>query len=696
MTGLTPVPESFSDAPAPGERIDFYQYWRTIKKHRRAILGIVLLATLFSVLVAYTIAPVYKSAVTLLIDVNPTKVISIEEVYGANLANREYLESQYEILRSRTLIERVAASLALARHPEFRPDGARPWYARWLGADAPEAPREDRPLAPQEQEHVVRSVRDRLTIEPVRRTQLVRIGFEAYDPKLAAEVANAVAQAYIESNLEGRVQITQKASEWLAERIDGMQTKLADSEKALKEYVAQQPLSAFESLPEVLSHPTIQRLKQAEAEVQRKISEISRQYGPAHPKMIAARTELETVQTNIRREMRTITDSLAAESGADRTGGGRKDMRADTASPLQKTTQLHTLQREVVANRQLYNLFLDRIKETRLLGDIHTANARVIDPALPALAPIKPRKTLIVGISVLVASFLALMLAFLLDYLENTLKTATDVELKLGLPTVGILPDLAAKSMGNARIASPAKGFVQDNHSSFAEAVRTLRTGVMLSALDEPHKIVLVTSSVSGEGKTTVAMNLALALGHLERSTLLIDADMRRPSVGSNWGLPPETPGLSDLVAGAAPEQQCFHKTKEGLDILPSGTIPPNPLELLSSRRFAELLRQLSSRYSRIVIDSAPVNEVSDALVLSTLASAVLLVTKADATPHQVVNGALKRLRATRAPIIGVVLNQVDIAKLAKWDSYGGYPSYYGPHGYAQGSGGEKRAQSSG
>src|SRR3990170_5681389 len=258
----------------------------------------------------------------------------------------------------------------------------------------------------------------------------------------------------------------------------------------------------------------------------RKISELSKQYGPAHPKMLSVKDELATVRNSIAREIRTITNSLA-EYDTDRTGRtGPKDARLDAANPLQKTARLHALQREVIANRQLYNLFLDRIKETRLLGDIHTANARVIDPALPALAPIKPRKTLIVGISVLVASFLALMLAFLLDYLENTLKTATDVELKLGLPTVGILPDLAAKSMGNARIASPAKGFVQDNHSSFAEAVRTLRTGVMLSALDEPHKIVLVTSSVSGEGKTTVAMNLALALGHLEHKALLIDADM--------------------------------------------------------------------------------------------------------------------------------------------------------------------------
>ena len=453
--------------------------------------------------------------------------------------------------------------------------------------------------------------------------------------------------------------------------------------------MSKQPVSSFESLPEVLTHPTIVRLKDVEADTQRKISELSKQYGPAHPKMLALKSELETTQNNIRKEMRTVTSSLSSGPEAKMSGSrlGQEDQRnvpVDNLSSLQKTTQLHNLQREVFANRQLYNLFLERTKETKLLGDTHTTNARIIDPAIPALKPIKPVKTLIVGASVLAALFIALLLAFLLEYLENTLKTASDVEARLGLPTLGILPDLAAKGMDNPKITAPEKAFLQDNSSTFAEAVRTLRTGVMLSALDEPHKIVLVTSSVQGEGKTTVTMNLALALAHLEHKALLIDADMRKPNVGKNFDLPAEAPGLSNLVAGTATERECIHKTKEGLDILPSGIIPPNPLELLSSRRFAELLHQLSGRYSRIVIDSAPVNEVSDALILSTLASAVVFVAKADATPHQVAHVALKRLRAAKAPVIGVVLSMVDIARLARWDAYSGYSSYYSHYGYGR------------
>jgi uncharacterized protein involved in exopolysaccharide biosynthesis len=579
MTATQTAPESAPPAAGFIEgHIDFHQYWHTIKKHRRPIAGIVLLAALFSVLYTFSLTPVYKSTVTLLMEVNPAKVVSIEEVYGTNLANREYIESQYEILKSRALIEKVIGRMALARHPEFRPTKeGKSWLARLFGADA-EDDSPTQPLKPEEErESIFGGVKGRLTVEPMRRTQLVKLSFEAHDPKLAADVANALAQIYIESNLEARVQMTQMASEWLARRLEELQHKQVGSEKALQEYVSKQPLSAFESLPEVLNHPTIQRFKEAESEIQRKLSELSKQYGPGHPKMVAAKTELDTLRGNIQREIRTVTKSLSAmDYDSDRGGrGGQKGSRFDNVNPLLKSTQLHALQREVMANRQLYNLFLERVKETKLLGATHTTNARVIDPALPALGPFKPRKNLIVGLSVTIALFVGLLLAFLLEYLDNTLKTASDIEARLGLPTLGILPDLAAKGMENPKITDPAKFFLQDNKSLFAEAVRTIRTGVMLSALDEPHKVVLVASSVPGEGKTTVAMNLALALGHLDQKVLLIDTDMRKPSVGKLCGLPTQTPGLSNLVAGSAGEQECIHKTKEGLDILPSGIIPP-------------------------------------------------------------------------------------------------------------------------
>jgi capsular exopolysaccharide synthesis family protein len=223
--------------------------------------------------------------------------------------------------------------------------------------------------------------------------------------------------------------------------------------------------------------------------------------------------------------------------------------------------------------------------------------------------------------------------------------------------------------------------FLEKQTSQFAESVRTIRTGIMLSNLDTPRKVLVVTSSVVGEGKTTFAINQALALGQMEK-TLLIDADMRRPSIASVFGLTDKTPGLSELVAGTKQLAECIHPIMDGnIDCIHSGLIPPNPLELLSSRRFKELLTQLEKHYGYIVIDSAPTLAVSDAIVLATAASAIVYVVKADVTSYQMVKEGLKRLYQVNAPVLGIVLNQINTRKLSHYYSnkYGYYnkPGYY-------------------
>jgi capsular exopolysaccharide synthesis family protein len=258
-------------------------------------------------------------------------------------------------------------------------------------------------------------------------------------------------------------------------------------------------------------------------------------------------------------------------------------------------------------------------------------------------------------------------LALLIEYLDNTLKSAQDVEESLQLPTLGTIPRLSRR---RRKRMVPERMFVDQPKSEFAEAIRTVRTGVVLSNVDDPHRVVLVTSSIPGEGKTTVAINLAMALGHLDR-VLLIDADMRRASVGNKFGLSNDTPGLSNLVAGTADEDACIHRIDGvSIDILPAGLIPPNPLELLSSRRFAQTLERLRERYDRIVIDSAPAQAVSDALILSKVCGAVVFVIRCDETPLPLINMAVKRLRQVGAPLIGAVLNQYDANRGARYGHY--------------------------
>jgi capsular exopolysaccharide synthesis family protein len=270
------------------------------------------------------------------------------------------------------------------------------------------------------------------------------------------------------------------------------------------------------------------------------------------------------------------------------------------------------------------------------------------------------------------------LLALLIEQLDRTLKTTDDVERKLGVPLLTTLPLLNA--VDGAR-AQSSHLLIDQPNSVFAEAVRTARSGVLLSAIDEPHRVILVTSTLPGEGKSTFAVNLALAHAKTQR-TLLIDADMRRPSLAKSFDLPMAGAGLSELVAGTVASNHSLLKL-EGteLSILTSGSLPPNPLELLSSDRFTQTLDKLKTHFDIIIIDSPPIELVSDALMISVHASGVIYVAKAFETPTAMIKKGLQRLRRSNAPLIGVVLNQFDFVQAHK---YHGDQSGYGQYGYGE------------
>ncbi|MEM9304263.1 MAG: polysaccharide biosynthesis tyrosine autokinase, partial [Pseudomonadota bacterium] len=281
--------------------------------------------------------------------------------------------------------------------------------------------------------------------------------------------------------------------------------------------------------------------------------------------------------------------------------------------------------------------------------------------------------------SIMLAFFMGLALsiglAFLLEHLDNTLKGADDTEQKLGLPVLGLLPSLKTQ---DKKDLSPLRQFMAEPKSAFAEAIRTIRTGVLLSSLDDEHKVVLVTSSVPGEGKTTLSMNLARALSEMKR-VLLIDADMRRPMVAKALDGDAQK-GLSHFISGESDLKECLQKASDALYVMPAGVVPPNPLELLSSARFASALDKLGDHYDHIVIDCAPTLAVSDAMVLSKLASSVIYVVRADATPTQAAQAGIKRLRRVGAHVIGAVVNRA-VRKHRPY--YGKYSNYYGDSYYS-------------
>lgn len=709
--------------------IDLRQYWLTVMRHKWGIFGFALVVTILTTLVVFSLEPIYRATATLLIESKQAKVVSIEEVYGLDSSNNEYYLTQFEILKSRKLAEKVIQKYGLVEHPEFnRPPAFDFNWREYAGQHIPElAPKEL--TEEQRYQKVVDAFIERLTISPVRKTQLVKITFEAFDSDFAAQMANAVGEAYIESNLEAKLELTVKASAWLNERMGGLKEKLKESERRLQEFrdreqivggnggldiasteldlvatklvdarrqrlelegLYQQiraigskaPAERYERIPAVLGHPVVQNYKEALLGAEQKMSELSKRYGAKHPKMIAAKSEVSTARRSLDRQIRSVVNGIenkyrVARSSERSLEGSLGNTKAEIQGLKRKEYQLKELEQEVDTNRQLYDTFFTRLNETAATGDLETANARIADPAVSPIEPAKPKKKLIIALSFVVSAMFGVMCAFLLEALNNTVRSSGDVQTKLGQTMLGLLPKLA----GRKAEKTAYRHYLDDNKSGFSEAVRTIRTGLVLSSLDNPHKIVAVTSTVPGEGKTSTSLSLAYSMGQMER-VLLIDADMRRPSIGKLFKFGAKAPGLSNLVAGTASLEECVHTIDDaGIDVISAGIIPPNPLELLSSARFLKVLDALEKQYDRIIIDTAPCQAVSDALVLSRYVGSMVYVVKADSTPNAQIKAGLKRLAEVDAPLTGVVLNQVNLKKASRY--YGeGYSGYYDVYGY--------------
>ena len=317
-----------------------------------------------------------------------------------------------------------------------------------------------------------------------------------------------------------------------------------------------------------------------------------------------------------------------------------------------KQLEAETLERTVATNTQSYDAFLNQLMETRTRSaDTVSMIARVIDPAVPVFTPVKPNKQRMLMMGLLLALLAGIGVALMVDKFDNTLKTREDVQERLGVPVLGELVMLKGNRADGAPFA-PQTQFTDEPTSSFAECVRTIRTGVVLSGLDQPHQVIVVTSTVAGEGKSTVALNLAQALAQLGK-VLLIDADLRRPSLAKQLGVESKTPGLTDLVAGTAAMNECLHLMPGGIRVLFAGsTVPPDPIKILSSERFSEVLEKAAASFDTVVIDSAPVELVSDARLLATRATGVVYVIKADATPHQAVHHGLRALIDTGTTLL--------------------------------------------
>jgi len=717
------------------ETPEYIAYWRAIMLRKWSILALAMFVAAITAVAVSLMAPVYRSSATLLIETDPARVAPVGDAFGgAGAYYREYFQTQSEVLKSREVAKRVATKLKLADNPEFDPRSSKPSFVEtWVGEHAPAVkaliwrslPVQDETSI---EDAVLKTYAARLSIDPVRQTQLIKVSFDAHDPALAAAVANATAQAFIQADLDARSAINQNTGQQINERLAELKANLSASEKALQAYrdregmldnkstvlggtarqldaLTQKLVDArvrlseaeqaynqvkageatnYESVPAVVRSSSVQKAKEVEAEAEKKLAEMSQRYGSEHPKFVAATSDLNAARDNTRRQIQNLVASVVKEYEAARaTEKTIQEALAQSKGTIQslnrKEIQLGMLEQEVVTNRQLYQAFLSRFKETSATRNAQGPNSRIVDAAVPTLLPIRPAKTRTVMIATALALILGALAAVIFYRLKNTLQTSEDVERKLQRPLLAALPILPRRRGGNR-----GQAVLDQPRDLYAESIRVVSTQVLLSVLNSPRQIITITSCVLEEGKSTFAINFAHAQAKTRR-VLLIEGDMRRPCFDRAMKILPGQKGLSELLSGTGTLEECLlNVDATDLHVIVAGRIPPNPLDLLTSRKFGELLNGLRANYDVIIIDTAPVQLVSDALIIGAQSTGLIFVVKADDTPVPLAQRALKRIASANIPVFGVVLNQQDFRRAEKY--YGEY-SAYGKYWYGAGYG---------
>lgn len=720
QAGLDPVQIGLSEE----SKLVLLDMWRSVLKRKWHILGLATALALVAAVISLAMTPIYRSTATVLVEQGKGKILSIEDVYGGAMQTKEHYQTQVEIIKSREVARFAVKKHQLWNQPELDPrqaeEGLMARLKGMAGFGAVQTEWTEQKLI----DATAESVMLHTTVEPVRLSQLVKVSFDSPDRQLAARMANTLAQGYIEADRVAKYQYTESVNGWLAERAKELRQNLNASEKALQEYreksglvelagstqllAREQILSAmqrladakatrtrlegsyqtvaaikngdYSSVPVVVTNGAVQGLMRQVAEESIKVSALAEQQGPNSTRLQDARAALAKAKEELSMAQVAVAQSVLQEYTAARATEQALEKMLSTATASvqdgnRKEFNLATLQREYESNVQLYNLFMNRAKETDAANELQPAVARLVDTAIAPDVPVRPKKMQIV----LVAFVLGLLLgsggSLAMDRLDATIKGADSAEARLKQPVLAVLP-----AVGDEDKPLLPTMFLKAPSSHHAEAIRTARTGVMLSGVDEPHKVLMLTSSVPAEGKTSTAINLALALAQTKR-TLLIDADMRKPQVGSRLGLPSGAKGLSNLVTGSATLKECVHQVEDSsLVVMPCGDIPPNPLDLLVSQRFRDMLTHLKPQLDFIVIDTPPVELVSDAVAMAPLATNILYVVKAMETPYPAARNGIMRLQRGGGNVLGVILNGLDFEHAQKYygeSVMGGYGKYY-------------------
>src|SRR6266480_839255 len=725
---LLPIPTRLPVWDLSRREPHLYDYLLILRKHQWMILSFLLAVVTIVAIATFRMQPVYIATTRIELDRENANILPFQgtDSYDIMMDQDNYIETQSKILTSETLALQTIRNNALSARPEFSsPNG--PSEAVAIGS-----------LANQKRPPELGEFLKSLTVKRVPNSHLMDVSFESTDPQLAARVVNAHISSYIEQNFRSKYEATTRATTWLTDQLTELKIKVqkaedariayerhnqiwtlddkqnittqrlgdinkqlteAQSERMKKESLYQFAKSGnLDAVPQIQSNVALTELFKKRSEVSNEYTDALNQYGPNFPKVQRLQAQVKDYDQSIEKEKKNIlavleSDYREAQQRESLLTQALDEQKAETNHMAEKLVEYNILKREAEANKTLYEGLMTKLKETAISQGLRSSNIRVVDPAMIPSTPARPAKGRNMALAFLVGLVGGIGLALLREYLDNTVKTPDDIETLARLPSLAVVPQFTG-SNGHAKRRGLLQGPAANGHemrielaaqhlpkSQMSESFRALRTSILLSLADHPPQVILVTSALPREGKTTAAANLAVTLAQLGDSTVIVDADLRKPGIRRLLNLADgKYAGLSSYLAGVSTlDLVCVpHPTIPNLVVIPTGPLPPNPADLLSSHKLADGIAELRAKFKFIVIDSPPIMAATDAVILSVQTDGVLLVVRSGETPKAAFTRTRDLLRSVKCRILGVVLNAVDSSAPDYYYSYRYYPYSYG------------------
>jgi succinoglycan biosynthesis transport protein ExoP len=703
-------------------KTDLRGYWRTVVKRWPVVVLCLAASTAGTIVWTYRQPKIYEARCQIVIEPMAPQVLQgvkdvVEMGTGTYWANKEFYETQYRIIQSAGVSRRVAEKLGLQYDKDFN------------GGNTGKP----------DMDAIARALAGQIQVRPIKDSRLAEIVIDDTNPKRARLLADAVAETYIEYNLDYKLEGARTATAWLQEQESELGKKLEEAEITLftfrknrnlldtsfdeRQSMISQNLGDLnkklndarltrlslearrkqveaaahdpamqEALPEVSGNSTVQSVYQAYIKVSSEFYDLSAKYGPEHPKLKSVQAQMEDMRkvyiAAVGKAVLTFENEYQAALETERSLAALMDKTKREAIDLSKIeVEYRPFSRAAQENAKVFSLISQRRKEINLTEVMRTNNVRILEHAVLPTAPVRPKPIQNLAIALMVGLGLGVGLAFLIEALDNTLKTQADVESLLGVPVLGLIPIIGPAQETREdpkRIRDRDLGVFLEPKSLAAECCRSIRTNILFMSPDHPIRTMVVTSPSPQEGKTTTAANLAITLAETGNRVLIVDTDLRRPRLHKSFGVPNQV-GVSSVIVGDVPVDQAIKRSEvPNLDVLTCGPVPPNPAELLHTEKFLKLIEDLKTRYDRIIFDSPPTSAVTDPAVIGNVVDGVILVVKGGKTTRDAAGHAKRQLASANVRILGVIVNEIDFSNSSYGYQYYNYRNY-SRYGYTYG-----------